>query len=58
MPVPGAVRWQAYVDRCAAIKGAVAACAFDRHTMSPLAYSGSGPAPERLAQQGTALLEA
>ena len=57
MPVPGAVRWQAYVDRCAAIKGAVAACAFDRHTMSPLAYSGSGPAPERLAQQGTALLE-
>jgi len=57
MPVPGATRWQAYVDRCAAIKGAVASCAFDRHTMSPLAYSGSGPAAERLAQQGTALLE-
>lgn len=58
MPVPGATRWQAYVDRCAAIKGAVAACAFDRHTMSPLAYSGSGPAAARLAQQGTDMLEA
>jgi hypothetical protein len=57
MPVPGATRWQAYVDRCAAIKGAVAACVFDRHTMSPLAYSGSGPAAGRLAQHGTALLE-
>jgi len=57
MPVPGATRWQSYVDRCAAIKGAVASCAFDRHTMSPLAYSGSGPAAERLAQQGAALLE-
>jgi len=58
MPVPGATRWQDYVDRCAAIKGAIGACAFDLPSMRPLAWAGSAPAPERLARQGALLLGA
>jgi hypothetical protein len=56
MPLPGATRWQAYVERCGAIKGAVAACVFDTHTMQPLASAGGPPSAERLAQQGAAIL--
>jgi len=58
MPMPGATRWQDYVDRCAAIKGAVGACAFDLHSMRPLACAGSAPTPDRLALQGGLLLGA
>ncbi len=58
MPVPGATRWQAYADRCAVIKGAVACCVFDTHSKLPLAMAGGPPSAERLAQQGTALLDA
>jgi hypothetical protein len=58
MPMPGRTRWQSYVERCAAIKGAVASCAFDMPSMQPLAACGGPPAADRLAQQGTALLAA
>lgn len=58
MPLPGLTRWQAYADRCAIIKGTVACCVFDAHSAKPLASSGGAPAPERLAQQGAALLTA
>jgi hypothetical protein len=56
MPLPGQTRWQGYVDRCAQIKGAAAACVFDIHSLAPLAASGGPPAAERLAQQGALLL--
>jgi hypothetical protein len=56
MPSPGGTSWQDYVDRCAKIKGTASCCVFDMHTMLPLASTGSSPTPERLAQQGTALL--
>jgi hypothetical protein len=60
MPLPSGAgaRWQAYVDRCAGIKGTVAACVFDMHSMQPLASSGGPPAADRLAQQGAAMLAA
>ena len=58
MPVPGGTSWQTYVDRCALIKGTVACCVFDTHSMQPLASSGGPPSAERLAQQGAALLNA
>jgi hypothetical protein len=58
MPAPGGTRWQAYVERCAAIKGAISACVFDTHSMQPLASTGGPPSAERLAQQGAALLSA
>jgi len=58
MPTPGGTRWQSYAERCMAIKGAVAACVFDIHSMQPLASSGGPPSADRLAQQGTAMLAA
>jgi hypothetical protein len=57
MPVPGGVRWQPYAERCAQIKGVVACCVFDMHSLEPLAQSGAATPPAgRLAQQGAALL--
>jgi len=56
MPKPGGTRWQAYADRCALIKGCVACCVFDLHTLQPLASAGGPPSAERLAQQGATLL--
>ena len=56
MPKAGGTRWQAYADRCAQIKGTVACCVFDLHTVQPLAQAGGPPAAERLAQQGATLL--
>jgi hypothetical protein len=58
MPLPkaGGTPWQAYADRCALVKGAVAACVFDLHTVQPLAHAGGPPSGERLAQQGATLL--
>lgn len=58
MPKPGGTRWQAYAERCAALKGALACCVFDVHSMQPLASAGGPPAAERLAQQGAAMLGA
>ena len=58
MPVPGGTSWQTYVDRCALIKGTVACCVFDTHSMQPLASSGGPPSAQRMAQQGAALLNA
>lgn len=58
MPMPGQTRWQDYVDRCLAIKGALSGCVFDLHSMLPLAHAGGAPAADRLAQQGTVLLGA
>lgn len=58
MPLAGATPWQAYADRCALIKGTLSCCVFDRHSMKPLAHAGGAPAAERLAQQGSVLLEA
>ncbi|MDE2371588.1 MAG: hypothetical protein KGN16_21650 [Burkholderiales bacterium] len=57
MPRPGGrTDWQDYVDRCAAIKGALSCCVFDMHTVKPLAHAGGLPAADRLAQQGALLL--
>jgi hypothetical protein len=56
LPLPGATRWQGYVDRCIAIKGAVSCCVFDVHSLAPLAAAGGPPAADRLAQQGAMLL--
>jgi hypothetical protein len=58
MPVPGATPWQAYADRCALIKGCIAACVFDTHSLQVMAGAGGPPGAERLAQQGAALLAA
>jgi hypothetical protein len=58
MPVPGGTPWQAYVDRCALIKGCIGACVFDAHSMQVMAQAGGPPPGERLAQQGAALLSA
>ncbi len=58
MPVPGAVAWPDYVDRCALIKGVVSCCVFDLHLAQPLAHAGGLPTGERLAQQGAALMNA
>lgn len=56
MPRAGGTRWQAYVDRCTQIKGAVAACVFDLHTVQVLAHAGGAPSADRLARQGATLL--
>jgi hypothetical protein len=48
--------WQAYAQRCSAIKGVVTCCVFDVRRMVPLASLGHTATPERLAQQGAALL--
>jgi hypothetical protein len=58
MPTPIGGRWQAYAERCLAIKGAISSCVFDIHSTQPLAFAGGPPSAERLAQQGTALLTA
>ena len=58
MPVPGGTHWAGYIERCAAIKGVVACCVFDTHSLQVMASAGSSPAPERLAKQGAALLAA
>ncbi len=56
MPVPGGTSWSGYVQRCAAIKGAVACCVFDLHSLQVMAASGQVPSSERLARQGALLL--
>jgi hypothetical protein len=56
MPVPGAINWQAYAERCAAVKGALSCCVFDLHSMAPMAHAGGLPAADRLARQGALLI--
>jgi hypothetical protein len=56
MPTPGATRWQAYAEQCAGLKGAIACCVFDLHSLLPLAFAGQAPTPQRLAQHGVLLL--
>ncbi|MCA3252360.1 MAG: hypothetical protein ACK5UM_01860 [Pseudomonadota bacterium] len=58
MPQPGATPWQAYADRCAQIKGSVACCVFDLHSLRVLAAAAGPPPAERLSAQGAALLAA
>jgi predicted regulator of Ras-like GTPase activity (Roadblock/LC7/MglB family) len=58
MPVPGGTSWAAYVERCAAIKGVVACCVFDTHSLQVMASVGSSPSAERLAHHGAAMLAA
>jgi hypothetical protein len=48
--------WRGYAVRCGAIKGVVTCCVFDVRRMLPLASLGNTATPERLAQQGAALL--
>ncbi len=58
MPVPGAVRWEDYAQRCAAIKGMLSCCVFDLHLRLPLAHAGKRPPATRLTAQGVLLLQA
>jgi hypothetical protein len=50
--------WQAYVDSCGLLKGAIACCALDTLAMHPLAYSGPAAKATTLAEQGAKLLKA
>lgn len=56
MPKPGGTSWQAFAERCGAIKGCQACAVFDLHTLQVLASTGSAPSGDRLAQQGATLL--
>lgn len=56
MPKPGGTSWQAFAERCGAIKGCQACAVFDLHTLQVLAGTGSAPSGDRLAQQGATLL--
>jgi hypothetical protein len=51
-----AADWRTYATRCSGLKGVVSACVFDIRLMVPLASMGNTATPERLAQQGAALL--
>ena len=55
---PVAALWADYVQRCAAVKGAVSGCVFEIATQRPLAHAGGAPLPDRLATQGALLLDA
>ncbi len=56
MPKPGGTSWKAYAERCGVIKGCMAACVFDQHSLQVLAAVGNAPPPDRMAQQGALLL--
>jgi hypothetical protein len=55
-PAIALAEWRTYATRCAGLKGVVSACVFDIRLMVPLASLGNTATPERLAQQGAALL--
>jgi hypothetical protein len=57
-PSPSAVRWADYALRCSAIKGVVRCCVFDLSTQLPLAEAGHMPAADRLAVEGSLLMDA
>jgi hypothetical protein len=50
--------WQAYVDSCGLLKGAVACCAFDTLSMHTLAHTGPHAQATKLAEHGAKLLKA
>ena len=50
--------WQAYVDGCGLLKGAVACCAFDTLSMHALAHTGPAAQATQLAEHGAKLLKA
>lgn len=50
------VDWFDYVQRCAAIKGMVACCVFDRASGKPLAHVGGLPSAEMMQMLGEQLL--
>ncbi len=52
------VDWFDYVQRCAAIKGMVACCVFDRASGKPLAHVGGLPSAEMMQMLGEQLLSA
>lgn len=56
MPKPGGTSWQAFAERCGAIKGCQACAVFDLHTLQVMASTGNAPSGERLAQLGATLL--
>ena len=53
---PASNPWQAYVDSCAVLKGAVAGCVFDTRSMHALAHAGPAATAAPLAEQGAKLL--
>jgi hypothetical protein len=55
---PATKAWQAYVDQCQLLKGAVACCAFDVQASLPLAQAGPAATAASLAEQGARLLKA
>lgn len=57
-PVAEVNPWQAYVDSCGLLKGAIACCAFDTLAMHPLAHTGPAGPAATLAAQGSKLLKA
>ncbi len=57
-PMPSAHPWQAYVDSCSLLKGAIACCAFDTLSMHPLAHTGPAATAAKLAEHGAKLLKA
>jgi len=57
-PVSETGSWQAYIDRCAQLKGVLAGCVFDTRAMHPLAHSGPVAMAAQLAEQGAGLLQA
>ncbi len=50
--------WQAYIDSCGLLKGAIACCAFDTLSRHPLAHTGPAATAAQLADQGARLLKA
>ena len=53
-PTPAA--WQAFADRCRALRGLVACAVFDTDSLRTLAHSGSPTVAARLAKHGATLL--
>jgi hypothetical protein len=52
----GGIDWFDYAQRCAAIKGMVACCVFDRSSGKPLAHVGGLPSAEMMQMLGEQLL--
>lgn len=48
-------RWQAYLNKCTAMKGLISACVVDFRAERALAHVGGRPAPDKLADQAAML---
>lgn len=57
MPVPGSVDWDEFARRCGGLRGVISCCVFDQHSRAPLAHVGDRPAPARLAELGSQLIQ-